>query len=116
MKKDKIKYSCLSGVFFLVVNIVIKFLIYGNETIWMNYMPPLPKGTLPPEIEIFKNSIYKMIPFIIINVCAIGIYTRKMYIKKIYNEKIDLIFSFVILLIVLILMYLLISIQYRVCV
>ena len=116
MKKDKIKYSCLSGIIFIVLNIAAKFLIYGNDTIWMNYMPPLPKGTLSPEIEIFKYSIYKMMPFIIINVCAIAIYTRKMYTKKIYNKKIDIIFAFIILLIVLILIYYLISIQYSVCV
>ena len=116
MKKDKIKYSCLSGIIFIVLNIVAKFLIYGNDTIWMNYMPPLPKNTLSPEMAIFKYSIYKLIPFIIINIFAIVIYTQKMYNKKIYNKKTDVIFSIIILLIVLILIYFLISMQYSICV
>ena len=116
MKKDKIKYSCLSGTIFIVLNIIAKFLIYGNDTIWMNYMPPLPQGTLPPEIKIFKYSIYKMIPFIIINICAISIYMREMYTKKIYNKKIDIVFAFIILLIVFIIMFFLIRTQYRICV
>lgn len=116
MKKDKIKYSCLSGIIFIVINIVAKFLLYGNDTIWMNYMPPLPEGTLSAGSEILKQSIYKLIPFIIINVCAISIYTLRMYTKKIYNKKTDIFFSIIILLIVLGLIYFLISAQYDVCV
>ena len=118
MKKEKIKHTCLSGIIFIVINIVAKFLIYGNDTIWLNYMPMpmLPEKTLPPGIAIFRYSIYKMIPFIIINICVIGIYTLKMYNKKIYNKKTDIIFPIIILLIVLILIYFLISMQYSICV
>ena len=116
MIKNKIKYSCLSGIIFIILNIVAKFLIYGNDTIWMNYMPPLPKNTLSPEIAIFKYSMQKIYPFVIINICAIVIYTVIMYKKKVYTKVIDIIFSIIILLIVLILMYFLISNQYSICV
>ncbi len=116
MKKEKIKHTCLSGIIFIVINIVAKFLIYGNDTIWLNYMPILPEGTLSPGIAIFRYSIYKMIPFIIMNICVIGIYTLKMYNKKIYNKKTDIIFPIIMLLIVLILIYFLISMQYSICV
>lgn len=112
----KIKYSCLSGIIFIVINVVLKFLIYGNNEIWLDYMPPLPEGTLSPQIEIFKYSIYKIIPFIIINICAIFIYTKKMYAKEVYNKKTDILLSLIILLIVLGLIYFLISMQYVVCV
>lgn len=121
MKKEKIKHTCLSGIIFIVINIVAKFLIYGNNTIWLNYMPVLPAGKLslerklPPRIAIFRYSIYKMIPFIIINICVIGIYTLKMYNKKIYNKKTDIIFPIIMLFIVLILIYFLISMQYSIC-
>lgn len=112
----KIKCSCLTGIIFIAFNIFLKILIYGNDTIWLNYMPPLPEGTLAPEIEIFKYSIYKIIPFIIINICGITIYTRKMYTKEVYNKKTDILLSSIILLIVLGLIYFLISMQYRICV
>lgn len=116
MKNDKIKYSFLSSVIFIIFNIIIKFLMYGNDTIWMNYMPPLSPNTLSPGITIFKHSIYKMIPFIIINIFAIAIYTRKMYNKKIYNKKIDVIFPILMLVIILFIIYFLISRQYSICV
>ncbi len=116
MKNDKIKYNCFTGVIFIIVNIVAKFLMYGNETIWLNYMPPLPRNTLSPEIEIFIKSIHKMIPFIIINIFMIVIYILKMYNKKIYNKKTDFIFPITLLVIVLFLIYYLISMQYSICV
>lgn len=87
MKKDKIKYNCLTGIILIIFNISMKFLIYGNTAIYLDYMPMLPEGTLPPEIEIFKRSMYRMIPFLIVNVCITIIYIRKMYDKKIYNKK-----------------------------
>ena len=116
MKKDKIKYNCLIGIILIIFNISMKFLIYGNNAIWLNYMPMLPEGTLPPEIEIFKRSMYRMIPFLIINVCITIIYIRKMYNKKIYNKKTDVLFPIIILVVNLILVYFLISINYKVAV
>lgn len=79
-------------------------------------MPPLSEGKLPFATVVLNNSIYKMIPFIIIDICIVAIYTKKMYSKKIYNKKIDVLFPFIILLIVLVLIYFLISMQYRICV
>lgn len=114
MIKNKIKYSCLIGIIFIVLNIVAKILIYGNETIWLNAIPILPKGTIAPEIKIFKYSIYKLIPFVIINICGLTIYTKKMYAEKVYNKKTDILFPIIILLIVLGLIYFFISIQYEV--
>ena len=88
MKKDKIKYNCLTGIILIIFNISMKFLIYGNTAIWLNYMPTYPlEERLAPEIEVFKSSMYKMIPFLIIYVCITIIYIRKMYDKKIYNKK-----------------------------
>ena len=81
MKKDKIKYNCLTGIILIIFNISMKFLIYGNTAIWLNDMPTYPsEERLSPEIEIFKSSMYRMIPFLIINVW-------KMHDKKIYNKK-----------------------------
>ena len=42
MKKDKIKYNCLTGIILIIFNISMKFLIYGNTAIWLNYMPTYP--------------------------------------------------------------------------
>ena len=114
MKKDKIKYNCLTGIILIIFNISMKFLIYGNTAIYLDYMPMLPEGTLPPEIEIFKRSMYRMIPFLIVNVCITIIYIRKMYDKKIYNKKTDVLFPIIILVVNLILVYFLISINYKV--
>ena len=87
MKKDKIKYNCLTGIILIIFNISMKFLIYGNTAIWLDDMPTYPsEERLSPEIEIFKSSMYRMIPFLIINVCITIIYIRKMYDKKIYNK------------------------------
>ena len=116
MKKNKLKYSCLSGIIFITLNIIVKFLIYGYDTIWINYMPPLAEGRLPFETVVLNNSIYKMIPFVIIDICVVAIYTKKMYNNKIYNKKIDVLFPSIILLMVLVLIYFLISIQYEICV
>lgn len=118
MKKDKIKYNCLTWIILIIFNISMKFLIYGNTAIWLNDMPTYPplEERLSPEIEIFKSSMYRMIPFLIINVCITIIYIRKMYNKKIYNKKTDIIFPIIMLLIVLILIYFLISMQYSICV
>lgn len=112
----KIKYSSLGGIIFIIVNVILKFLIYGNDTIWMNYMPLLPSNTLSPGNAIFKYSMEKMYPFIIINIFAIVIYTVIMYNKKIYIKIIDMIFSIIILLIALVVVYYLISNQYSICV
>ena len=114
MKKDKIKYNCLTGIILIIFNISMKFLIYGNTAIYLDYMPMLPEGTLPPEIEIFKRSMYRMIPFLIVNVCITIIYIRKMYDKKIYNKKTDVLFTIIIFVVNLILVYFLISINYKV--
>ena len=114
MKKDKIKYNCLTGIILIIFNISMKFLIYGNTAIYLDYMPMLPEGTLPPEIEIFKRSMYRMIPFLIVNVCITIIYIRKMYDKKIYNKKTDVLFPIIIFVVNLILVYFLISINYKV--
>ena len=117
MKKDKIKYNCLTGIILIIFNISMKFLIYGNTAIWLNYMPTYPlEERLAPEIEVFKSSMYKMIPFLIINVCITIIYIRKMYNKKIYNKKTDVLFSIVIFVVNIILVYFLISINYKVAV
>ena len=116
MKKDKIKYNCLTGIILIIFNISMKFLIYGNTAIYLDYMPMLPEGTLPPEIEIFKRSMYRMIPFLIVNVCITIIYIRKMYDKKIYNKKTDVLFAIIIFVVNLILVYFLISINYKVAV
>ena len=35
MKKDKIKYNCLTGIILIIFNISMKFLIYGNTAIWL---------------------------------------------------------------------------------
>ena len=114
MKKDKIKYNCLTGIILIIFNISMKFLIYGNTAIYLDYMPMLPEGTLPPEIEIFKSSMYRMIPFLIVNVCITIIYIRKMYDKKIYNKKTDVLFPIIIFVVNLILVYFLISINHKV--
>ncbi|OKZ57214.1 MAG: hypothetical protein BHV99_02420 [Clostridium sp. 26_21] len=114
MKKDKIKYNCLTGIILIIFNISMKFLIYGNTAIYLDYMPMLPEGTLPPEIEIFKRSMYRMIPFLIVNVCITIIYIRKMYDKKIYNKKTDVLFPIIIFVVNLILVYFLISINHKV--
>ena len=114
MKKDKIKYNCLTGIILIIFNISMKFLIYGNTAIYLDYMPMLPEGILPPEIEIFKRSMYRMIPFLIVNVCITIIYIRKMYDKKIYNKKTDVLFPIIIFVVNLILVYFLISINYKV--
>lgn len=114
MKKDKIKYNCFTGIILIIFNISMKFLIYGKTAIWLDYMPMLPEGTLPPEIEIFKRSMYRMIPFLIVNVCITIIYIRKMYDKKIYNKKTDVLFPIIIFVVNLILVYFLISINYKV--
>ncbi len=114
MKKDKIKYNCLTGIILIIFNISMKFLIYGNTAIYLDYMPMLPEGTLPPEIEIFKRSMYRMIPFLIVNVCITIIYIRKMYDKKIYNKKTDVLFPIIILVVNLISVYFLISINHKV--
>lgn len=117
MKKDKIKYNCLTGIILIIVNIIVKFLIYGNTAIWLDYMPTYPpEERLSPEIEIFKSSMYKMIPFLIMNVFITIIYIRKMYNKKIYNKKTDVLFPIIIFVINLILVYFLISINYKIAV
>ena len=116
MKKDKIKYNCLTGIILIIFNISMKFLIYGNTAIYLDYMPMLPEGTLPPEIEIFKRSMYRMIPFLIVNVCITIIYIRKMYDKKIYNKKTDVLFPIIIFVVNLILVYFLIIINYKIAV
>jgi len=118
MKKDKIKYNCLTGIILIIFNISMKFLIYGNTTICLNDMPTYPplEERLSPEIEIFKSSMYRMIPFLIINVCITIIYIRKMYNKKIYNKKTDVLFPIVIFVVNIILVYFLISINYKVAV
>ena len=111
MKKDKIKYNCLTGIILIIFNISMKFLIYGNTTICLNDMPTYPplEERLSPEIEIFKSSMYRMIPFLII-------YIRKMYNKKIYNKKTDVLFPIIILVVNLILVYFLIIINYKIIV
>ena len=115
MKKDKIKYNCLTGIILIMVNVIAKFLIYGNTAIWLNYMPTYPpEETLASEIEIFKSSMYRMIPFLIINMCITIIYIRKMYDKKIYNKKTDVLFPIIIFIVNFILVYFLISINYKV--
>ena len=114
MKKDKIKYNCFTGIILIIFNICMKFLIYGKTAIWLDYMPMLPEGTLPPEIEIFKRSMYRMIPFLIVNACITIIYIRKMYDKKIYNKKTDVLFPIIIFVVNLILVYFLISINHKV--
>lgn len=115
MKKDKIKYNCLTGIILIIFNISMKFLIYGNTAIWLNYMPTYPsEEKLSPEIEVFKCSMYKMIPFLIIDVFITIIYVRKMYDKKIYNKKTDALFPIIIFVVNLILVYFLISINYKV--
>ena len=118
MKKDKIKYNCLTGIILIIFNISMKFLIYGNTTICLNDMPTYPplEERLSPEIEIFKSSMYRMIPFLIINVCITIIYIRKMYDKKIYNKKTDVLFPIIILVVNLILVYFLIIINYKIIV
>ena len=89
MKKDKIKYNCLTWIILIIFNISMKFLIYGNTAMWTNGMPTYPplEERLSPEIEIFKSSMYRMIPFLIINVCITIIYIRKMYDKKYIIKK-----------------------------
>lgn len=116
MKKDKKEYNCISGIFFIVVNIIFKFILYGYEEIWCNYMPPLPERIKSPAMDLFKLSINKMIPFIIIDICAVLIYAVIMYHKKIYNKKTDIIIPIVVLALNLILLYFLIRGQYRICV
>ena len=117
MKKDKIKYNGLTGIILIIFNSGMKFLIYGNTAIWLNYMPTYPlEERLAPEIEVFKSSMYKMIPFLIINVCITIIYIRKLYAKKIYNKKTDVIFPIISFVVNLILVYFLISINYKVAV
>ena len=116
-EKDKIKYNCLTGIILIIFNISMKFLIYGNTAIWLNDMPTYPsEEKLSPEIEIFKSSMYRMIPFLIINVCITIIYIRKMYDKKIYNKKTDVLFPIIILVVNLILVYFLIIINYKIAV
>ena len=106
VKKDKIKYNCLTGIILIIFNISMKFLIYGNTAIWLDDMPTYPsEERLSPEIEIFKSSMYRMIPFLIIYVCITIIYIRKMYDKKIYNKKTDVLFPIIILVVNLILVY-----------
>ena len=57
MKKDKIKYNCLTGIILIIFNISMKFLIYGNTAIWLDDMPTYPsEERLSPEIEIFKKE------------------------------------------------------------
>ena len=117
MKKDKIKYNCLTGIILIIFNISMKFLIYGNTAIWLDDMPTYPsEERLSPEIEIFKSSMYRMIPFLIINVFIKIIYIRKMYYKKIYNKKTDVLFPIIILVVNLILVYFLIIINYKIAV
>ena len=112
MKKDKIKYNCLTGIILIIFNISMKFLIYGNTAIWLNDMP-----TYPSEEKLSpKSSMYRMIPFLIINVCITIIYIRKMYDKKIYNKKTDVLFPIIILVVNLILVYFLIIINYKIAV
>ena len=116
MKKDKINYNCFTGIILIIFNISMKFLIYGNTTMWLDGMPTYPplEERLSPEIEIFKRSMYRMIPFLIINVCITIIYIRKMYNKKIYNKKTDVLFPIIILVVNLILVYFLIIINYKI--
>lgn len=116
MKKDKIRYNLINGIIFIIINIVLKFFIYGNKTIWLNYMPPLLEGTLSPARAIFKYSIHKIIPFILIDICIIVIYVFKMYNRRIYNKKTDLIFPLMVLILTFILLYFLTSNQYSICV
>ena len=117
MKKDKIKYNCLTGIILIIFKISMKYLIYGNTEMCLNDMPTYPlEERLSPEIEIFKSSMYRMIPFLIMNVCITIIYIRKMYNKKIYNKKTDVLFPIIILVVNLILVYFLIIINYKVVV
>ena len=85
---------------------------YGSEGEQKNAIISLKMA----EIEIFKSSMYRMIPFLIINVCITIIYIRKMYDKKIYNKKTDVLFPIIILVVNLILVYFLIIINYKIAV
>ena len=85
MKKDKIKYNCLTGIILIIFNISMKFLIYGNTAIWLNYMPTYPlEERLAPEIEVFKSSMYKMIPFFN-NKC---VYNNNIHTKDVQQKNI----------------------------
>ena len=55
MKKDKIKYNCLTGIILIIFNISMKFLIYGNTAIWLDDMP-----TYPSEDYLLKLKYLKV--------------------------------------------------------
>ena len=117
MKKDKIKYNCLTGIILIIFNISMKFLIYGNTAIWLDDMPTYPsEERLSPEIEIFKSSMYRMIPFLIINVCITIIIAESIAWLYRAAEKTDVLFPIIILVVNLILVYFLIIINYKIAV
>lgn len=113
MKK---KYNLVYGVSFVLINILAKFLVFGNKEIWFNNMPGPGRNFYYGFKDFLQLSIPNLIPFIIIGGVVTILFELILYRKNIFNKKSDAIIPIIIFIITdIVLLYLFIS-QCKICV
>lgn len=108
------------GIIFFLVNIIVKFAMYGYKTIWIDNLPSAVEGSVFSRKSL-SNFNYimpfaspKIIPFLIAGGVITILYELIAYKKRLFNNKIDAIMPVIIYAITeLVLLYLFIS-QYKI--
>ena len=59
-------YNLVYGVTFVLINLLAKFLIFGNKEIWFNNMPGPGRKHYYGFNDFLQLSIQKLIPFILV--------------------------------------------------
>ncbi len=82
-------YNLVYGVTFVLINLLAKFLIFGNKEIWFDNMPGSGREHYYGFNDFLQLSIQKLIPFILVGGLITIVFELILYRKKIFNKKSD---------------------------